>query len=68
MRDILIELAQLALGVALLFGIGLAIVSLAKENEERRQEQKAACIAAGGKYAQSLRNASGPSADYCIRN
>jgi hypothetical protein len=45
--------------------LGWGIYSLAQNGIAQREEQRAACVRAGGKYAESARLA--PDKDFCIR-
>lgn len=67
MREFFFNALGWLLGLTLLYGFSYAIMQLSKENESIRERQRAACVAAGGKYAISQENRNNnPARDYCI--
>jgi len=61
----LVETLVLFVGFICLLGYGISCLS--QENEDIRERQRAACIAAGGKYAESQSANARPYLDYCIK-
>ena len=69
MRGFFIDFFKIMIPLGFFSGImGFLIFSMAQRDIDKRAEQKAACIAAGGKYAESQKHNASPTADYCIRN
>lgn len=48
-------------------GFFWAIMKLEQSEQKEREEQRAACIASGGKYAQYQGHNAQPAKDYCIK-
>lgn len=68
MKEIIADLFKVLIPMAFFTGIvGWGIFSMAEQNRAEREEQKAACIAAGGKYAESQKANGNPRDDYCIK-
>lgn len=67
MREFFFNTLGWILGLTLMYGFYSAIMQLSKENESTREKQRAACVASGGKYAESQSVNARPREDYCIK-
>jgi hypothetical protein len=68
MEEIITSFFKVFIPMAFFTGIvGYGIFSMAEHNIKEREQQRADCIASGGKYAESQKANANPRDDYCIR-